>query len=209
MLQAGCESTKGRRRNWLALGAVPSLVLVAAIGCFTAARAEAAPPPNHQSIQNSVGAVQSTLGQIPPAWSQILPAADRFQLVMGGAAVLDRETGLVWEQSPSTSLFSWLNAQLHCNTLATGGRLGWRLPTIQELASLVDQNNPGGDYLPPGHPFSIVLPAYWWIWSATTTAGNASVAWFVYLKLGGVSSSDKTDLFYVWCVRGGQGVDPQ
>ena len=33
-------------------------------------------------------------------WSQILPAATRFQLVMGGAAVLDRETGLVWEQSP-------------------------------------------------------------------------------------------------------------
>jgi len=64
MLQAGCESTKGRRRNWLALGAVPSLVLVAAIGCFTAARVEAAPPPSHLDIQNSVGAVQTTVNGI-------------------------------------------------------------------------------------------------------------------------------------------------
>ena len=96
-------------------------------------------------IATQVDGIKSTLDQIPPAWSQILPAADRFRLVMGGAAVLDRETGLVWEQSPDTNLQTWLSAQFHCNALATGGRLGWRLPTLQELASLVDPNNPGGN----------------------------------------------------------------
>lgn len=35
-----------------------------------------------------------------PEWSQKLPAAIRFRLVLGNAAVLDKETNLVWEQSP-------------------------------------------------------------------------------------------------------------
>jgi hypothetical protein len=80
-----------------------------------------------------------------PSWDQTLPASTRFIVLsnMGGAAVLDRETGLVWEQSPtapptSPNTFTWLEAQDHCNTLTVGNRKGWRLPTIQELASLVD-----------------------------------------------------------------------
>ena len=37
-----------------------------------------------------------TMDQIPPTWSQILPSSERFELVLGGEAVLDKETGLVW-----------------------------------------------------------------------------------------------------------------
>src|SRR4030042_5575775 len=46
-----------------------------------------------------------TLDQIPPTWDQTLQCdtttCPRFVLVMGGAGVLDKETGLVWEQSPT------------------------------------------------------------------------------------------------------------
>src|SRR5437016_8649313 len=75
-----------------------------------------------------------------PSWDQTLPSSTRFIVLsnLNSVAVLDRETGLVWEQSPSTSTLSWDGAQNHCNTLRAGGRLGWRLPTLQELASLVD-----------------------------------------------------------------------
>lgn len=186
ILYAGYDRIKGRRRNWLAL-AVPSLVLVAAIGHLTVARVEGAKPP------------------IPPTWSQILPAAQRFQLVMGSAAVLDQETGLVWEQSPDTEPQGWLFAQLSCNVRTVGGRLGWRLPTLQELASLVDptQSNPA---LPAGHPFSNVQSSGYW--SASTEAGSLSLAWLVNL-LGFVGNDGKTNAYHVWCVRGGQGVDPQ
>ncbi len=71
-----------------------------------------------------------------PSWDQQLAASTRFVVLSnwidaahpsGGAAVLDRETGLVWEISPSTSNFGWADAQVHCNGLRTGNRLGWRL----------------------------------------------------------------------------------
>lgn len=46
-----------------------------------------------------------TLDQIPPTWSHTMPAAQRFEVVFDGEAVLDKETGLVWEQSPTVDLF--------------------------------------------------------------------------------------------------------
>jgi len=54
---------------------------------------------------------------------------------MGNAAVLDRETGLVWEKSPNP-LFDQGGAQVQCNLKSVGGRSGWHLPTLQQLQSL-------------------------------------------------------------------------
>jgi hypothetical protein len=146
-----------------------------------------------------------------PSWDQQLPASTRFIVLSnwGSAAVLDRETGLVWERSPSTSAFSWEAAQVHCNFLTTGGRLGWRLPTLQELASLVDPSVlPPGPTLPSGHPFSDVQSSFYW--SATTFATNSTIAWDVFFATGNPGfSSVKSETLFGWCVRGGQGVDPQ
>src|SRR5215471_19635510 len=73
-----------------------------------------------------------------PSWDQQLPGATRFIVLSnwvdanfpnGGAAVLDRETGLVWEQSPKgvsdvvnvcNGTCNWFNAQAHCNILSVG-----------------------------------------------------------------------------------------
>ena len=159
----------------------------------------------------------------PPTWDQILPADDpggscpsnssRFTCVMGGAAVRDNETGLVWEQSPSTRTFPWSRvdsqpnppAAVYCNELNVGNRKGWRLPTIQELASLVDQSqNPS---LPAGHPFSNVQ---WDVYWSATTDNDTSRAWFVDFTNGVVSEDAvKSAAILAWCVRGGQGVNPQ
>ena len=144
-----------------------------------------------------------------PSWDQTLPTDTRFIVLsnMSSAAVLDRETGLVWEASPSTSGITWANAQIHCNLLDTGNRKGWRLPTIQELASLVDPTRTV-PALPVGHPFQHVLSANYW--SATTSVADDDDAWNVSFQGGGVGHASKfIDFFLVWCVRGGQGVDPQ
>ena len=143
-----------------------------------------------------------------PAWDQTLPAAQRFIVLanFNQHAVLDREPGLVWERTPSASTFNWFIASSHCIDLNLGGRTGWRLPTVQELLSVVDrsQSNPS---LPSGHPF-IVQPAFYY--SVSTNANGTTNAWGVSLNNGGVGSVSKNgNLFNAWCLRGGQGVDPQ
>jgi len=159
-----------------------------------------------------------------PAWDEQLACAtsgncQRFIVLSnwvdtdhpsGGAAVLDRETGLVWEQSPdvsATGLRSWELAHVVCTQKIVGNRLGWRLPTIQELASLVDVAGGHADHLPPGHPFSVGNGAAFF-WSSTQAATDPASAWELPLVNGIPGVTGKASPINVWCVRGGQGVDP-
>ena len=110
-------------------------------------------------------------------WRKRLPAAERFKpaLETEGAdpeecvAVLDRETGLVWEKSPDPELKTWEQACTHCYQKELAGRKGWRLPTIDELSSLVDTSNLSPS-LPAGCPFTGVQSYFYW--SATTDADH-------------------------------------
>ena len=146
-----------------------------------------------------------------PSWDQTLPAATRFIVLtnMNSEAVLDRETGLVWEQSPSTADQTWREAFVVCIQKTVGSRKGWRLPTIQELASLFDPANPGDPGLPPGHPFSNVR-SFIFYWSATVSTFNTNTAWVVFTANGDSSNvTTKLSPAGYWCVRGGQGPDTQ
>jgi Protein of unknown function (DUF1566) len=144
----------------------------------------------------------------PTAWNTKINGPGRFTVLaqFDKEAVFDKETGLVWERSPSTAFYNWYSAQVYCNNLPLGNRKGWRLPTIQELASLVDttQRNPA---LPSGYPFQTVLSHFYW--SATTAASNASFAYGVVFSSGDVGDGGKDSYGFIWCVRGRQGVDPQ
>jgi hypothetical protein len=143
-----------------------------------------------------------------PSWDQKLAAATRFVVLLNwnSDAVLDRETGLVWEQSPFNTIRSWDSARFQCISRKTGGRRGWRLPTVHELASLLDPNNPDGNPdLPPGHPFGPVQASKYW--SATTSAADANFAWVVDFYSGFATTSNKADILFVWCVRGGMNAD--
>ena len=151
----------------------------------------------------------------PPSWDQKLPAENRFvvlsdwenNVVRGeGGAILDRETGLVWERLPDIDPTRYFNASFLCANKSVGDRRGWRLPSFPELASLVDSgsSNPA---LPTGHPFRNVQSEGYW--SATTLAGDPTSAWVVsFLNGGVVFAEDKDDArFRGWCVRGGMNAD--
>ena len=122
-------------------------------------------------------------------------------------AVLDQETGLVWERAPSSSTDVWSESHIDCNTKVVGNRMGWRLPTIQELASLIDPAA-SGVKLSKGHPFSnIGTDRSVLYWSATSRIGNA--AWIVSFYFPLVDAVTQSVEARAWCVRGGQGVNPQ
>jgi hypothetical protein len=149
-----------------------------------------------------------------PAWDQKLPATTRFVVLLdwSSQAVLDRETGLVWEQSPLTTFHRWdfseefsLSALVQCMNRTTGGRKGWRLPSVHELASLIELPPKAGLALPAGHPFTNVQAARYW--SASTFAVDPAFAWVVNFGLGAASGLGKTGNTQVWCVRGGMNAD--
>ena len=160
-----------------------------------------------------------TLDEIPPAWSQKLRADDgpngdkcnssRFKCVLDGEAVLDKETGLVWERSPENienGWLSWYGGQWSCSSVFRARRAGWRLPTISELLSLQDYCSSQwfDQMLPCGHPFNNVSSAFRQFWSATTWFfdSNEAIVWSPY---SGEVPIDKNIERWRWCVRGGMG----
>ena len=73
----------------------------------------------------------------------------------------------------------------------------WHLPTINELASLVDcdAHSPA---LPAGHPFIGLQDGYW---SATTSFFECDWAWVLYLDKGACGVGHKPGrTFFLWPV---------
>lgn len=152
------------------------------------------------------GSTMRTLEELQPSWGKkITDASKRFETVLDGPAVLDKETGLVWEKSPNTTARTWTSAISYAYGKEVGGRKGWRLPTVEELASLVDTSVSGDPKLPSGHPFTNVQSGYYW--SSTTNVSSTSSAWDVHFGDGDVFYGGKGGNNYVWCVRGGHGHD--
>ena len=191
------------------VSALFSMVLGLGLGVTEVQAQSGSLEPPGTAVNGSGDPVATT--QTQQSWDQTLPASERFKLVMGGAAVLDKETGLVWEQSPLTTEPTWSSARFQCTALKVGDREGWRLPSLHELASLVDPTNTSGNpALPAGHPFSNVQSSTYW--SATTDGENPTGAWVVSFNLGGgfitIFPGDafplaKTSNNFAWCVRGG------
>jgi len=62
---------------------------------------------------------------------------DQYSLVSDDE-VRDNYTGLIWQRGGSDDQLSWQEAVDYCNDLNLGGT-AWRLPSIRELATLVDE----------------------------------------------------------------------
>jgi hypothetical protein len=142
----------------------------------------------------------------PPLWDKRIDGPKRFKVLkaFAGEAVLDGETGLVWPRAPFASGTTWVGARQACEATLIGGRYGWRLPRIEELASLFVATW----VLPDGHPFSGLESGG--IWSATTASqllGAQPGFARTVLIANGVGTTDKTLSQLVLCVRGSPALD--
>jgi hypothetical protein len=128
-------------------------------------------------------------------------AQHRFNYSIDGSEVTDVRTGLIWRrcsegQSWSSSTCTGVpSLYTHEAALAhTKIQVGWRLPNVKELSSLVDRSvvNPGIDLLIfPATPAG----AYW---TASPSGGGALYVDFLY---GAVSSNSRVGTFRVRLVR--------
>ena len=138
-----------------------------------------------------------------------LPASQRFVILPAftNDAVLDKTTSLVWEKSPQTTSARWSVARRTCVEKRVGGQIGWRLPSLEELASLVDYSvAPPSLALPPGHPFLSVQSAVYW--SSTRPGEDPKGSWGVHFGLGGGATFiNWAHSVQAWCVHDGMNPD--
>lgn len=144
----------------------------------------------------------------PPAWSQKLVCTSqancpRFVVLTdwNNEAVLDRETGLVWQRTPSDQASHRQTAAVECIVSSTGERRGWRLPSLDELTSLHDPTAQQDLKLPAGHPFINVLPNRRY-WSTTRSTSFPDNTWTVAYAEALWLSSTSIGEYHHWCVRG-------
>lgn len=123
----------------------------------------------------------------------------RFTLVLGGAAVKDSQTGLIWEQEPDREHDVWSRSNERCTAKTVGGQSGWRGPTIDELKTLIDlsQHDPA---LPAGHPFTNIKSEIYW--TSTPHPTEDIVAWQVSFFSGEPVTDQKSGTRRMWCVLG-------
>jgi len=155
----------------------------------------------------------------PPDKDKTMPANDggpdgcnssRFKCVMGGEAVLDKQTGLTWARNADLAggTKTWQEAIEFCQNLEIGNRKGWRLPTKEELIAILDtsQSHPA---LPVGHPFnnlktsSNTSSGFNVYWTATISEANSDKAYNISLTAGMVMDELKLFDFVVWPVLDG------
>ncbi len=117
----------------------------------------------------------------------------------GDGTVTDNVTGLVWQQADDNVQRTWADAWNYCQNLElpAGGWTDWRLPSANELMSIVHY----GTHNPAINSFAFPGTKSLSYWSATTFARISAHAWNVRFYYGIVQPSNKNNTLYVRCVR--------
>jgi len=131
----------------------------------------------------------------------------KILLVLIGASLLfadsktDSSTGLMWQDNSDakTIKLAWQDAVEYCQDLTIEGYSDWRLPSIKELQTLVDISKYN-----PAIISGLDNTASSYYWSSSVNVSDSSYAWRVSFDNGSTSYNNKTNKYYVRCVRAGQ-----
>jgi len=113
--------------------------------------------------------------------------------------ITDHTTGLMWQKSGSDKYLTYKNAKTYINELnnnKVAGYSDWRLPTVDELKSLLTSDKQSNDlYIDP----IFEKEDYNWFWSSDgCTSGGA---WVVFFSIGDIRWVSLRDNLYVRAVR--------
>ncbi len=158
-----------------------------------------APPPHAPPKQTAAReAIRATALKTPPRpqpsqfgldalWRPRRYRDHRFTAEANGEILTDQASGLTWQRGGSDFTLDWHAAAAyidHLNREGFGTRRNWRLPTIDELITLLRPNPQGSDHCLP--PVFDQRPRRLWSCDRRTFTS----AWYVNLNLGFVSWQD-------------------
>ena len=125
-----------------------------------------------------------------------VPQRFRVESISDKNVVVDINTGLMWQQT-TTGPFSYSSTSSYCNNLTYAGYSDWRLPTPQELLTIVDNSTSAPaidtEYFPD-------TPSEW-VRSSSTNCDFQDNVWSVHFGSGKVSCIGNPNKYYFRCVR--------
>lgn len=123
--------------------------------------------------------------------------------------VTDSTTGLEWQDNAKGFTeanilgyrinYTWIDAIEGCENLVLGSHDDWRLPTINELLTIVDDTK----YSPSINTDFFSYYKLGLYWASSSGYVNNNYAWLVYFQDASNSLRRKDNSFLVRCVRGG------
>ncbi|UPG89313.1 DUF1566 domain-containing protein [Luteibacter aegosomaticola] len=107
--------------------------------------------------------------------------ATRFSVSEDGSIVTDSKTGLMWSQANVGAKGNFEKAEKAVAECRLGGHADWRMPTREELESILDltRSDPAID--------PVFACDSSWYWSSTAVASAPAYAWFVLFAYGDVN----------------------
>ena len=118
-------------------------------------------------------------------------ASDERFIDNGDGTISDTKTRLMWRKDGSKERLTYAQAEEFIAELNREEWTDWRLPTIEELFSLVDftKREPAVNPM-----FECEKASYW---SSTPVAGYSNLAWIVYFYDGNVNNNNRSNRYFV------------
>jgi len=120
------------------------------------------------------------------------------QFVKNGDVVVDNALDLVWQDDESVIRVqkNWKEAKEYCRSLSLSGTKRWRVPTYDELITIVDFNK---NTLAVMSAFEHVLSEYYW--TSDADHENPNNAKGIYFGNGCPDTISKFDISFIRCVK--------
>jgi hypothetical protein len=95
--------------------------------------------------------------------------------------VRDVGTGLLWQRSAPDGTFNFDDARTYCSQLQLAGQQGWRLPSMTELLTLIDEGAAAAPMIDASAFPNTPSEAFW---TSSEFGGVPGMAWQVYFDHG-------------------------
>ncbi len=97
------------------------------------------------------------------------------------ATVRDLGTGLLWQRAVPDKKFPFGEAQNYCKQLNLAGKKGWRVPTLPELLTLIDER---ATTVPLIDQAAFPNTPSEQFWTSTVFANSPITSWYVFFNRG-------------------------